>query len=63
VRSILFLVAAIAARYDKGLAEFHKRLSAAGKPKNGHPHRLGAQTPVRLNAKARETRAIYANAT
>ena len=43
VRSILFLVAAIAARYDKSLAEFRARLVAAGKEKNGHPHCLGTQ--------------------
>jgi transposase len=63
VRSILFLVAAIAARYDKGLAEFHKRLSAAGKPKMVIRIALARKLLVRLNAKARETRAIYANAT
>jgi len=63
VRSILFLVAAIASRYDKSLAEFHKRLSAAGKPKMVIRIALARKLLVRLNAKAREARAIYANAT
>jgi transposase len=63
VRSILFLVAAIASRYDKGLADFHARLSAAGKPKMVIRIALARKLLVRLNAKARETRAIYANAT
>lgn len=63
VRSILFLVAAIASRYDKGLADFHKRLSAAGKPKMVIRIALARKLLVRLNAKARDARAIYANAT
>ena len=63
VRSILFLVAAIASRYDKSLADFHARLSAAGKPKMVIRIALARKLLVRLNAKAREARAIYANAT
>jgi len=63
VRSILFLVAAIAARYDKELAEFHKRLSAAGKPKMVIRIALARKLLVRLNAKAREAREQYALAT
>jgi transposase len=63
VRSILFLVAAIASRYDKSLADFHARLSAAGKPKMVIRIALARKLLVRLNAKARETRAVYANAT
>jgi transposase len=63
VRSILFLVAAIASRYDKTLADFHKRLSDAGKPKMVIRIALARKLLVRLNAKAREARAAYAHAT
>lgn len=63
VRSILFLVAAIASRYDKSLADFHKRLSAAGKPKMVIRIALARKLLVRLNAKARDARAAYAYAT
>ena len=63
VRSILFLVAAIAARYDKSLAEFRARLVAAGKEKMVIRIALARKLLVRLNAKARDARAAYANAT
>jgi len=63
VRSILFLVAAIAARYDQSLAAFRDRLIAAGKKKMVVRIALARKLLVRLNAKARETRAAYANAT
>jgi transposase len=63
VRSILFLVAAIASRHDKSLADFHKRLSAAGKPKMVIRIALAHKLLVRLNAKARDARAAYAHAT
>jgi transposase len=63
VRSILFLVAAIAARYDKSLAEFRARLVAAGKEKMVIRIALARKLLVRLNAKARDTRAEYALAT
>lgn len=63
VRSILFLVAAISARYDKDLADFHKRLSAAGKPKMVIRVALARKLLVRLNAKARDARTAYALAT
>ena len=63
VRSILFLVAAIAARYDKGLADFRARLVAAGKEKMVIRIALARKLLVRLNAKARDARAQYANAT
>jgi transposase len=63
VRSILFLVAAIASRYDKSLADFQARLSAAGKPKMVIRIALARKLLVRLNAKARDARAAYANAT
>jgi transposase len=63
VRSILFLVAAIAAKYDKTLAEFRDRLLAAGKEKMVVRIALAHKLLVRLNAKARDARAQYANAT
>jgi transposase len=63
VRSILFLVADIARRYDASLADFHRRLTEAGKPKMTVRIALAHKLLVRLNAKARETRAQFANAT
>jgi transposase len=63
VRSILFLVAAIAARYDKSLGEFRDRLVAAGKEKMVIRIALARKLLVRLNAKARDARAAFANAT
>jgi transposase len=63
VRSILFLVAEIASRYDKSLAEFRARLRAAGKEKMVIRIALARKLLVRLNAKARDARAQYANAT
>jgi transposase len=63
VRSILFLVAEIASRYDKSLAEFRARLAAAGKEKMVIRIALAHKLLVRLNAKARDARAQSANAT
>jgi transposase len=63
VRSILFLVAATAARYDKNLADFRARLVAAGKEKMVIRIALARKLLVRLNAKARDARAQYAVAT
>jgi transposase len=63
VRSILFLVAAIAARYDQNLREFRNRLVAAGKEKMIVRIALARKLLVRLNAKARDARAHYAYAT
>jgi transposase len=63
VRSILFLVARMAAKYDKTLAAFRDRLQAAGKPKMVVRIALAHKLLVRLNAKARDARAHYANAT
>ncbi len=63
VRSILFLVAEIAARYDKSLGHFRDRLRAAGKEKMVVRIALAHKLLVRLNAKARDARAAYANAT
>ena len=63
VRSILFLVADIAARYDHSLRDFRDRLRAAGKEKMVVRIALARKLLVRLNAKARDARAEYANAT
>jgi transposase len=63
VRSILFLVAAIVARYDQSLGEFRDRLLKAGKEKMVVRIALARKLLVRLNAKAREARAQYAIAT
>ena len=63
VRSILFLVAAIAARYDRSLGEFRDRLLKAGKEKMVVRIALARKLLVRLNAKAREARAQHAIAT
>ena len=63
VRSIMFLVAAIAARYDESLGRFRDRLIAAGKEKMVVRIALARKLLVRLNAKARDARATFANAT
>jgi len=63
VRSILFIVAAIAARYHPGLREFRDRLRKAGKEKMVIRVALARKLLVILNAKARDARAQYANAT
>lgn len=63
VRSILFLVAEIASRYDQSLGAFRARLVAAGKEKMVIRIALAHKLLVRLNAKARDARAQYANAT
>ena len=63
VRSILYLVAAIARRFDPSLAEFHRKLPQAGKPKMVVRIALARKLLVRLNAKARDARIAYANAT
>lgn len=63
VRSILFLVADIARRFDQSLAAFHRKLTEAGKPKMVVRIALARKLLVRLNAKAREARERYAIAT
>jgi transposase len=63
IRSILFLVADIARRFDENLAAFHQRLTIAGKPKMVIRIARARKLLVRLNAKARDARAEYANAT
>ena len=61
-RSILFLVAAIAAKYDPHLMAFHHRLSQAGKPKMVIRIALARKLLVMLNAKARDARREFAHA-
>jgi transposase len=60
VRSILFLVADVARKYDDGLAAFRDKLLAQGKEKMVVRTALARKLLVRLNAKARETRAALA---
>ncbi len=62
-RSILFLVARLAARYDPHLKAFHDRLQKAGKPKMVIRIALARKLLVILNAKARDARNEFANAT
>jgi transposase len=63
IRSIMFLVADIARRFDASLAAFHRKLTEAGKPKMAVRIALARKLLVRLNAKAREAREQYAIAT
>jgi transposase len=56
VRTILFLVADIARKFDPSLADFRQRLLDQGKPKMVVRIALARKLLVRLNAKARETR-------
>ncbi|MBW8911409.1 MAG: IS110 family transposase [Sphingomonas sp.] len=60
VRSILFLVADVARKYDDDLAAFRERLLAQGKEKMVVRIALAHKLLVRLNAKARDTRAALA---
>jgi transposase len=62
VRSILFLVADLARKYDPSLADFRERLLAKGLSKMEVRIALARKLLVRLNAKARDTRAELANA-
>ena len=62
-RSILFLIARLAARYDPHLSAFHDRLHKAGKPKMVIRIALARKLLVILNAKARDARNEFANAT
>jgi transposase len=56
VRSILFVVAEIVRRHDPDFADFHRRLSHAGKPKKAIRIAIARKLLVRLNAKARDAR-------
>jgi len=60
VRTILFLVANIARKFDPSLDDFHRRLTDQGKPKMVVRIALARKLLVRLNSKARETRAQLA---
>ena len=60
VRSILFLVADVARKYDQSLADFRQRLLDKGLSKMEVRIALARKLLVRLNAKARETRAALA---
>lgn len=62
-RSILFLIARLAAKHDPHLADFHQRLQAAGKEKMVIRIALARKLLVILNAKARDARIEFANAT
>jgi transposase len=62
-RSILFLIARGAAKYDANLADFYQRLQQAGKPKMVARIALARKLLVILNAKARDARIEFANAT
>lgn len=57
LRSILFLVADIARRFDQSLTDFRQRLLAKGLSKMEVRIALARKLLVRLNAKARDTRA------
>jgi transposase len=63
IRSILFLIADIARRFDASLREFRNRLVAAGKEKMIVRIALARKLLVRLNARARQARENYALAT
>jgi transposase len=63
VRSILFVIAGIVRKYDADFAAFDKRLRDAGKPKKVILIALAHKLIVRLNAKARDARSTFANAT
>jgi transposase len=62
-RSILFLIARTAAKYDPHMAAFHQRLLVAGKKKMVIRIALARKLIVILNAKARDARSEFANAT
>jgi transposase len=59
VRTILFLVADIARKYDQSLTAFRQRLVDQGKPKMVIRIALAHKLLVRLNAKTRETRLAF----
>lgn len=62
LRSILFLVADVARRYDQSLTDFRERLLARGLSKMEVRIALARKLLVRLNAKARDVRAEIAHA-
>jgi len=62
VRSVLFLVADIARRFDPSLADFREKLLSAGKPKMVVRIALARKLLIRLNAKMRDKRLEMASA-
>jgi transposase len=62
-RNSLFLIARLVAKYDPHFAAFHQRLQAAGKQKMVIRIALARKLLVILNAKARDARIEFANAT
>lgn len=60
VRDILFFVSGVVARYNPDFIAFRERLIVAGKPKKVIRVALAHKLLVRLNAKAREVRARFA---
>ena len=63
VRAILYIVAGLVRKYDPDFADFHQRLSKAGKPKKVIRIALAHKLLIRLNAKARDARLELAQAT
>jgi transposase len=62
-RGILFLIARLVAKHDPHLEAFTERLQKAGKPKMVIRMALARKLLVILNAKARDARKQFANAT
>lgn len=62
IRSLLVLIADIVRKFDPSLADFRQRLLAKGMSKMQVRVALARKLLVRLNAKARETRAAFAAA-
>jgi transposase len=60
VRSILFVIARVVRLHNSDFAEFHRKLSEAGKPKKVIRLAIARKLLVRLNAKARDVRAQLA---
>jgi transposase len=63
IRSLLVLIADIVRKFDPSLADFRQRLIAKGRSKLQVRVALAHKLLVRLNAKARETRAAFAQPT
>jgi len=60
IRSILFVVASVVRRHEPDFADFHRRLTDAGKAKKAIRIALAHKLIVRLNAKARDARTAVA---
>ena len=63
VRSILFVIAESASQHEPDIRAFHQRLIKAGKPPKVAKIAVAHKILVWLNAKARDTRKEFANAT